>query len=294
MNFVAIDVETANSDQASICQIGVAKFSNGELVEEWCSLINPEDYFEPRNIFIHGIEEEFVVGKPTFPQIIETLQNYLEGSICVSHMPFDQIALGKAFRKYEIEPFAMDWIDSAKVARRTWADVAKKGYGLPNLCEKIGYVFQHHDALEDAKAAGHVLLAAIKESNLDLDAWRQYITQPIKFLNLPKGTAIAGEGNPEGSLFGEIAVITGTFVRSQSELSQMARDIGCSVGKGVTMKTTMLIVGDRDVGMYKDKEKSIKREKAEKLIKDGHTIRFLTESDFMELVARESSVARAI
>lgn len=292
MNFVAIDVETANSDQASICQIGVAKFANGELVEEWCSLINPEDYFEPRNIFIHGIEEEFVVGKPTFPQIIETLQNYLEGSICVSHMPFDQIALDKAFRKYEIEPFAIDWIDSAKVARRTWADVAKKGYGLRNLCEKIGYAFQHHDALEDAKAAGHVLLAAMTETNLDLEGWKQRIKMPIG----AKGAGIAGDGNPEGGLFGEVAVITGTFVRvqSQSELSQMARDIGCNVVEGVNKKTTMLIVGDRDVEKYDGKKQSNKREKAEKLIKNGQMIRFLTESDFMELVARESSIGRAI
>jgi len=43
MNFVAIDVETANSDMASICQIGIAKFENGILVEEWVSLVNPED-----------------------------------------------------------------------------------------------------------------------------------------------------------------------------------------------------------------------------------------------------------
>lgn len=284
MEFVAIDVETANSNMASICQIGVAKFSKGKLVEEWCSLIDPEDYFDPMNIYIHGIDERSVVGKPTFLEITGTLKKYLESSICVSHMPFDQRALDKAFRKYGIEPFAIVWIDSAKVARRTWSDVAKKGYGLSNLCNRIGYSFKHHDALEDAKAAGHVLLAAMKETNLDLDGWKQRIKMPIG----AKGAGIAGEGNPEGGLFGEVAVITGTFVRSQPELSQMARDIGCNVAKGVTKKTTMLIVGDRDVGRYEDKEKSNKREKAEKLVKDGQKILFLTESDFMELVTRES------
>lgn len=283
MEFVAIDVETANSNMASICQIGVAKFSNGKLVEEWCSLIDPEDYFDPMNIYIHGIDEESVIGKPTFLEIAGTLKKYLESSICVSHMPFDQRALDKAFRKYRIEPFDIAWIDSAKVARRTWSDVAKKGYGLSNLCNKIGYSFNHHDALEDAKAAGHVLLAAMKETSLDLEGWTQRIKMPIG----AKGAGIAGAGNPEGGLFGEVAVITGTFVRSQLELSQMARDIGCNVAKGVTKKTTILIVGDRDVGRYNGKKQSNKREDAEKLIKDGQTIRFLTESDFMELVARE-------
>jgi DNA polymerase-3 subunit epsilon len=32
MDFVAIDVETANPDMASICQVGLAAFSNGAVV----------------------------------------------------------------------------------------------------------------------------------------------------------------------------------------------------------------------------------------------------------------------
>jgi DNA polymerase-3 subunit epsilon len=34
MDFVAIDVETANADMASICQIGVAGFEAGQVVSE--------------------------------------------------------------------------------------------------------------------------------------------------------------------------------------------------------------------------------------------------------------------
>lgn len=54
MEFIAIDVETANADMASICQIGIAKYKDGELVDEWSSLIDPEDYFDFINIDIHG------------------------------------------------------------------------------------------------------------------------------------------------------------------------------------------------------------------------------------------------
>ena len=45
MDFVAIDVETANADLASICQIGIVAFENGSVKESWQSLVNPEDYF---------------------------------------------------------------------------------------------------------------------------------------------------------------------------------------------------------------------------------------------------------
>jgi DNA polymerase-3 subunit epsilon len=54
MDFVALDVETANADSSSICQIGLATFEDGCLVDEWSTLVNPEDYFDPFNVSIHG------------------------------------------------------------------------------------------------------------------------------------------------------------------------------------------------------------------------------------------------
>lgn len=60
MEFVAIDVEAANSDMASICQIGTAHFRDGTLVNENRFLINPKDYFDPINTGIHKIDESDV------------------------------------------------------------------------------------------------------------------------------------------------------------------------------------------------------------------------------------------
>ncbi len=34
MNFLALDVETANADYSSICQIGIAEFREGEVVDK--------------------------------------------------------------------------------------------------------------------------------------------------------------------------------------------------------------------------------------------------------------------
>lgn len=51
--FVAFDVETANENRSSICQIGLAFFENGQLVETWESLVNPKTYFADMNIAIH-------------------------------------------------------------------------------------------------------------------------------------------------------------------------------------------------------------------------------------------------
>ena len=60
MRFVAIDVETANADMGSICQIGLARFVDGELAEEWGTLVDPEDSFDAVNVSIHGIDRRMV------------------------------------------------------------------------------------------------------------------------------------------------------------------------------------------------------------------------------------------
>ena len=43
-------------------------------------------------------------------------------------------------------------MDSAKVSRRWWTQYAKRGYGLKNIASDLGIEFNHHDALEDARA----------------------------------------------------------------------------------------------------------------------------------------------
>ena len=290
MNFVALDVETANADMASICQIGIAKYVEGQLVEEWSSLIDPEDYFDFINIDIHGISEETVSGSPTFPEIVSTLGSFLNNNVCVSHTHFDRVSVCRALEKYQLNELETIWLDSAKVARRTWKECAWRGYGLASVCEKIGYKFNHHDALEDAKASDQVMLAAMEASGLDLESWLKRIRQPIDPSNTSEGSAISREGNPEGELYGEVMVFTGALEMPRKEAADLAASIGCSVGAGVTRKTTLLVVGDQDVSQLAGKEKSSKHLKAEKFIAKGQHIRIIKESDFRELVRHAQSI----
>ena len=74
LTFNAIDVETANADRASICQIGIVRAQNGEIAEHWQTLVNPEEWFDPWNSSIHGIDEEDVTGSPTIPEIYDDLR----------------------------------------------------------------------------------------------------------------------------------------------------------------------------------------------------------------------------
>jgi DNA polymerase III subunit epsilon len=284
MHFIAIDVETANADMGSICQIGVAKFVDGQLAEEWSTLVDPEDYFDDVNIAVHGIEPSMVKGQPKLPQIAERLRVTLEGSVSVCHTHFDRTALTRAYLKYQLNPIATKWLDSARVVRRTWKDLAWKGYGLANVCARIGYEFKHHDALEDAKAAGYVLLAALRESQQDLDAWAYRVNQPIDPERSSSGAAIQRDGNPEGDLYGEIIVFTGALELSRVDAADLAASVGCQVAASVTKKTTILVVGDQDVTKLAGYEKSSKHRKAEQLVAEGHRVRIVRETDFKAIV----------
>lgn len=285
LKFTALDVETANVDMASICQIGIAKYTDGQLVDEWSSLIDPEDYFHFINIDIHGITEADVVGCPTFPEIADELGRFINNGICVSHTHFDRVSIGRVLAKYGLKEFDTMWLDSARVARRAWSEFSWSGYGLRNICNYLGYEFKHHDALEDAKAAGHILIAASKKSGLDINGWLKRVNQPIDPANISTRAAIKRDGNPEGALYGEVMVFTGVLEMPRREAADMASRIGCQVGSGVTKKTTMLVIGDQDVTKLAGEGKSSKHRKAEQLIAKGIPIRILRETDFKELVA---------
>ena len=177
--FIAIDLETANPNPWSICQIGVAEFSDGALTNGWMSYIDPAERFNRDNVAVHGITEAAIQGWPRLPEVTDRLAEMLNGKIVVSHSQFDRVALELAFDRLEIPRLNCSWLDSTMVARRAWEGLSKRGFGLENLCRLLGYRYQRHDALGDAKAAGVVVLAAIEQTGIGLLQWLEQVELPI-------------------------------------------------------------------------------------------------------------------
>ena len=179
MKFVAIDVETANQDVATICQIGVVTFDQGRVLEAWETLVNPEEYFDPFNIAIHGITEASVRHAPTFPEVFEELHFRLSKQIVVSHTAFDKTALSRVSKKYALPGIRCSWFDSARVVRHTWPQFARRGYGLKNITQWLGIECDHHNAVEDARAAGAVVVEAMRETGLEVADLLKRAKKPI-------------------------------------------------------------------------------------------------------------------
>jgi len=180
MDFVVIDVETATPDPSSICQVGIASFLHGQLEEEWQSLVNPECDFAPAHIAVHGIHEDDLWQAPSWDKIYPQVHARLAGQIVVSHTLFDRLALERARRRFDLMECECRWLDSAKVARIAWSCFARAGYNLPSLAAHFGIAYRAHDALEDARCTGLMLLRAMEETALSAEELLDRIAQPTK------------------------------------------------------------------------------------------------------------------
>lgn len=278
--FFAIDVETANADMASICQIGLVRYDGHQEVFARSWLIDPRDSFWPYNIALHGITPEMVAGSPVFSEVAPELSAIVSGQVLVSHTHFDRISTYQACALCELDHWPCTWLDSARVVRRTWPDFARTGYGLKKIAKHLGIDFRHHDALEDARAAAQVLLRACEMQGLTITDWLERVGQPI---DPSHSGPIRREGNEEGSLAGERVVFTGSLAIPRRQAADMAAALGAAVDSGVTKKTTIVVVGDRDIAREGWAEKSAKHLRAEELCEQGYDIRIIGERDFLKL-----------
>lgn len=283
LTFNVIDVETANADRASICQVGVVHVQHGEIIGQWQTLINPEDWFDEFYVGIHGIDEDSVIDSPTLPDVYDELHGRLRDSYLVSHGSFDRTALERARVLYDLEPLNdVRWVDSIVVGRRIWPDLPN--HKLKTVANHLGILFNHHDALEDAKATAEVTLRACAASGTGIEEW-QHIVRPKKKTSPKSALSITRENIAEGVLDGETVLFTGKIGHvTQDEASQLAIYAGGTVVNNVSKKVTMLIVGTQDKDKLRGYEKSGKHRRIEALIDQGADIQILSESDFLEML----------
>ncbi|MAT45324.1 MAG: transposase [Anaerolineaceae bacterium] len=288
--FVVIDVETANYDVSSICQIGAVKFENGIIVDEFKTYVNPEDQFNDFHIGIHKITPDHVKTSPSFPIVFTQFLNFLDDQILLSYTTFDLGSLRKASAKYRIQMPNLKYIDVTRIVRHVWDEYARDGFGLACVANDLNILFQHHDALADARTAGLIVMEAIKKSGIKIDNWLTKSKDKIKLsrdTTLPP--SICQAGNPDGSLSGEVILFTGKLSIPRVQAASLAAQAGCDVIDRFNRTTTILVIGELDPRSLNGNKKSTKQKQAEKAIQDGQYIRILSEEDFFALVELETT-----
>jgi DNA polymerase-3 subunit epsilon len=155
MDFVALDVETANGRSGSICSIGLARFCDGVLKDELYSLIKPPVGLDEFNYYctrVHGITPDDVCCAPTFAAAYCDIETFIGERLLVSHnAPFDSRHLHAA----------MDRVDAGRVYQFACTlALSRRFLSLPNYkldtaCDYFEIPLgRHHNALDDAIACG--------------------------------------------------------------------------------------------------------------------------------------------
>lgn len=156
-DFAAIDVETANYNRSSICSIGVVIVRNGEIVDSFYSLVQPEpNYYTYRNTAVHGLTRSDTDDAPVFSEVWEQIAPLIEGLPLVAHnSPFDQGCLKATFKVYQMDYPDYVFYNTLTLARRKLPQLPN--HQLHTVAEACGYdLKKHHHALADAEACAWI------------------------------------------------------------------------------------------------------------------------------------------
>lgn len=311
--FVAVDFETANEDRGSACSVGAVRVENGRVVQEYSTLIDPEDHFSAMNIWIHGITPEAVRGAPTFPDAIGGLLDLLTGAeaLIAHNASFDIQVLMRAALRYDLDLSVECFACTLVFSRKWWPGWPT--YGLGHVVESLGLEEEllegsHHEALWDARAAGLIALrgfehsgfqtwsdvaraSAIRLGSATTDSYKGCVSRwkgssssapQIRPVRDPET-----EVDPNSPLAGVTVTFTGTLSHlKRLEAAQMVVDKGGEFSKNLTQKSDLLVVGRQDLEKLRGEELSRSSRRAIELAAQGHHIEIIDEADFMRLLAK--------
>lgn len=166
--WVAIDFETASSEAASACALGIAVIEGGTVSETRSWLIQP-----PANEYswyctrVHGITAEDTAQEPEFDEVWPQIAPYLAGGRLLAHnAPFDARVLAALIARHDLLVDAPMLEIACTVAMARKAMPWLGDHKLPTVCGAFGIdLTRHHDAAADALACAQVALACMERAD---------------------------------------------------------------------------------------------------------------------------------
>lgn len=310
MDFIAVDFETPNRKNDSICSMGITFVKNSEIIFNENELIDPETPFDYSNIKIHGISEKHVTGKPNFAAIWQKYWKYFNHYPIVMHnADFDTSVLYKAaFHSNVILP-DMDFYCTKQLCEENYP---MEKYGLSNICEHMGIELDHHNSGSDSLCTAMVMIKILNDENASIHislsskdfhdrasnyACRAKRREAVQ-TDVPKKTERAPlqqeilqpdceYSDCEIEIDGKRFALTGIFSGfSKDAVKRFIENHGGKVTSSVSKKTSYVVVGREDLAIVGTDGKSRKIEQAEELIKQGVDIK-IRDKQMVELMKKE-------
>ncbi|PID26637.1 MAG: hypothetical protein CR982_09310 [Candidatus Cloacimonadota bacterium] len=168
-SFVALDIETTglNSFSDKIIEIAAVKFENGEIVDNFSMLINPEIKLSDEIVSLTGIEDKDLIDKPFIEDVLPLFFEFIDKQPLVGH----NISFDLEFIKYNSSIHGMESDFKSKKIYDTLSlsqIIVPRGpvsYKLSNLKKYFNIESgDNHRALGDSIACGELLLKIVEKS----------------------------------------------------------------------------------------------------------------------------------
>ncbi|MDV6247232.1 exonuclease domain-containing protein [Rhodococcus opacus] len=299
--FAAVDVETANDDRGSICEIGVTIVIDARIVgtRTWrCRPPTGVDTFGTRQIRTHGITADDVAEAPRFGQIWPAVAHFIgDLPLVAQNKSFDISALRRAC---ELSAQPLPHLEAGCTmlwGRRLHRDLPN--HQLRTLCTHFGVELRkHHHAGEDAHACAQILIEMnyANGTHHSLAEFAVHTGHPMDTLN-NRGLPVTGlsaldagrrigtltlTGTAAGILAGRSAVLVNRMnTLTRPTAATLAAKLGASITNKVTTRTDLLIVGSRP-GTSAD---TVRLDAARLARAGGRRIDVLTELEFLKITS---------
>lgn len=162
--YVVVDIETTggSSPYHRITELGAVKFRNGEIIERYQTLVNPQRVISREIQQLTGITNEMVKSAPKFSDVMDAFDAFTKDAIFVAHnVNFDYGFIQAEFERCD-RRFVRPFICTKVSMKKHYPGL--ESYSLKNLTSRFNISLEtHHRALCDAEAAAGLLLLINKK-----------------------------------------------------------------------------------------------------------------------------------
>lgn len=167
LSFAVVDVETTGKvigRGGRIVEIGIVHVGNGEIAEEFSSLVNPGVPMTPWVSDLTGIDDRLLVNAPSFGEMAGCVREAMEGRVFVAHNArFDWSFICEEMSKAGAPLPQGPQLCTLRLARFLLPDLERRG--LDSMIRYYGIENQgRHRALGDALATAKLLLRLLEEA----------------------------------------------------------------------------------------------------------------------------------
>ena len=169
--YIVFDIETTglSPQKEAITEIGAVKLMDGEVVDTFSKLVNPNRSIPQKITEITGITDDMVKDAPSIEQILPLFLEFCGKNPVVAHNASFDVSFIKAAAERLETTFDNPVIDTVGLSKELFPNEDK--HNLEAVCRRMEVSLEnHHRALDDAKATAEafVKMRQIKEESEDL------------------------------------------------------------------------------------------------------------------------------